>query len=83
MPLCFHRGVFYYVLELIQIGIQEITQYLVVFLKNLLLSENNKLHNRILNISGLFKFDKVDIECFYYEKLNSFSKKAVGPIKNV
>ena len=32
-----------------------------MFLRNLLLNENNELHNRNLHISGLWKIEKVDI----------------------
>ena len=44
-------------------GIHETTEYLELFLKNLLLGENHPLHNRTLHISGTFKLDeKVNIE---------------------
>lgn len=36
-------------------GIHETTEYLEVFLRNLLLNENHSLHNRTLHISGTFK----------------------------
>ncbi len=36
-------------------GIHETTEYLEVFLRNLLLNENHPLHNRTLHISGTFK----------------------------
>lgn len=42
-------------------GIHETTEYLEVFLRNLLLDERNELHNRAMHISGLFN-EKVDIE---------------------
>ncbi|MDE7250195.1 MAG: Fic family protein, partial [Lachnospiraceae bacterium] len=48
-------------------GIHETTEFLEVFLRNLLLSENYPLHNRILYISGTFKEP---------EKANIDSKKA-------
>ena len=35
-------------------GIHEITEYLELFLRNLLLNENNELHNRSMHISGQF-----------------------------
>ncbi|MDO4501227.1 MAG: Fic family protein [Erysipelotrichaceae bacterium] len=44
-------------------GIYETTEYLELFLRNLLLEEKNELHNRELHISGLFK--KADIESGY------------------
>ena len=36
-------------------GIHETTEYLELFLRNLLLNENHPLHNRTLHISGTFK----------------------------
>ena len=41
--------------------INETTEYLKVFLRNLLLNEKNELHNRNLHISGLLNEEKVDI----------------------
>ena len=64
-------------------GIHETTEYLELFLKNLLLGEKNELHNRAMHISGRFeqnaKVDignaKVDIE----SKLSArFSKKTIN-----
>ena len=46
----------------LQKGIHETTEYLEVFLRNLLMNENNELHNRDLHISGLLNAVKVDIE---------------------
>ncbi len=46
----------------LQKGIHETTEYLEVFLRNLLLNEKNELHNRNLHISGLWNGEKVDIE---------------------
>ncbi len=44
-------------------GIHETTEYLELFLRNLLLNENHPLHNRTLHISGTFKAPKkVNIE---------------------
>ncbi len=47
-------------------GVHETTEYLELFLRNLLLDEKNELHNRSMHISGLLKADiesiKVDIE---------------------
>lgn len=44
-------------------GIHETTEYLEVFIRNLLLNENHPLHNRTLYISGTFKEkEKPDIE---------------------
>ena len=41
-------------------GIHESTEYLELFLRNLLLDEKNELHNRTMHVSGMFK--KVDIQ---------------------
>ena len=46
----------------LQKGVHETTEYLEVFLRNLLLNEKNELHNRNLHISGQFKVAKVDIQ---------------------
>ena len=44
-------------------GIHETTEYLELFLRNLLLNEKNELHNRTMHISGKFaEKTKVDIE---------------------
>ncbi|MCI8275611.1 MAG: cell filamentation protein [Lachnospiraceae bacterium] len=44
-------------------GIYETTEYLEIFLRNLLLNENHPLQNRTLHISGIFKeAEKPDIE---------------------
>ena len=36
-------------------GVHETTEYLELFLRNLLLDEKNELHNRSMHISGRFK----------------------------
>ena len=51
-------------------GIHESTEYLELFLRNLLLDEKNELLNRTMHISGLF--EKVDIES---EKVDIESEK--------
>ena len=44
-------------------GIHETTEYLEIFLRNLMLNEDHPLHNRTLHISGVFaKPQKVNIE---------------------
>ena len=54
-------------------GIHETTEYLEVFLRNLLLNENHPLHNRALRISGTFKEpEKVNIDS---EKANIVKRK--------
>ena len=45
----------------LQKGIRETTEYLEVFLRNLLLNEKNELHNQNLHISGILNGEKVDI----------------------
>ena len=45
-----------------QKGIHETTEYLEIFLRNLLLNEKNELHNRDMHISGSLNTAKVDIE---------------------
>ena len=45
----------------LQKGIYETTEYLEMFLRNLLLNEKNELHNRNPHISGFFSEGKVDI----------------------
>lgn len=41
-------------------GVHETTEYLELFLRNLLLDEKNELHNRSMHISGMF--EETDIE---------------------
>ena len=63
-----------------KIGIHETTEYLELFLRNLLLNEENELHNRVMHISGKFVFPpkandesiKADIEM---QKANDWSIK--------
>lgn len=44
-------------------GVHETTEYLELFLRNLLLDETNELHNRAMHISGMFNMNpKSDIE---------------------
>lgn len=44
-------------------GVHETTEYLELFLKNMLLDEKNELHNRTMHVSGKFNnLQKVDIE---------------------
>ena len=55
-------------------GIHETTEYLEVFLRNLLLNENHPFHNRILHISGTFKEpEKANIDV---KKANIGAEKA-------
>ena len=73
----------------LQSNIHETTEYLELFLRNLLLNENNELHNRNLHISGSLtdkkvdigelkvdiENEKVDIESVLSEKGSTFSVK--------
>ena len=59
----------------LQKGIHETTEYLEVFLRNLLLNEQNELQNRNLHISGLLNEEKVDIESVLSAKGSDFSVK--------
>lgn len=45
----------------LQKGVHETTEYLELFLRNLILGEKNELHNRDMHISGLLSAPKVDI----------------------
>lgn len=68
----------------LQNGIHKTTEYLEIFLRNLLLNEKNELHSRNLHINRLWdgkKVDigdkKVDIESVFSEKLKDFSAKTI------
>lgn len=50
-----------------KIGVHETTEYLELFLRNLLLNEENELHNRVMHISGKFVIP---------QKVNEEHKKA-------
>lgn len=52
-----------------------------MFLRNLLLNENNPLHNRTLHISGIFKeIEKPDIDALKPDIENSFRPKTASHI---
>ena len=62
-------------------GIHETTEYLEVFIRNLLLNENHPLHNRTLHISGTFKeIEKPDIETLKPDIENGFQPKTASHI---
>ncbi len=46
----------------LQRGIHETTEYLELFLRNLLLGENNPLRNRTMHVSGAFKQDSKTVQ---------------------
>ena len=67
--------------------IHETTEYLELFLRNLLLDEKNELHNRSMHISGLLKAN-IDVQKANIEKLlakisNSISDKSISYIVNL
>lgn len=69
----------------LQKNIHEITEYLELFLRNLLLDEKNELRNRTMHISGYFS-EKVDIETkkvdIEPEKVDIETKKVdIGSLK--
>lgn len=56
----------------------ESTEYLELFLRNLLLNENNELHNRTMHISGAFQTnEKADIRGKIEERLPDLSEKTI------
>ena len=69
-------------------GIHETTEYLELFLRNLLLDEKNPLHNRTLHISGAFtetekpdiEISKPDIEVLKAEIEKNFQPKTASHI---
>lgn len=74
----------------LQNGIHATTEYLEVFLRNLLLSEKNALNNRDLHISRLqenkkvdIEEEKVDIENLLFEKTTNFSTKTIIHVRKL
>ena len=62
-------------------GIHETTEFLELFLRNLLLNEKHPLHNRTLHISGTFKeTEKPDIEELKADIEKMFQPKTVSHI---
>ena len=59
----------------LQKGIHETTEYLEVFLRNLLLNEQNELQNRNLHISGLLNEEKVNIQDIRVDIKSALSRK--------
>ncbi len=65
-------------------GVHETTEYLELFLRNLLLDEKNELHNRSMHISGMFEKEvdiesvKVDIRNTLLSYSNIISEKTVN-----
>lgn len=72
------------------LSMDDIIHHLAVFLRNLLLNEKNKLHNRHLHISRLLKAEKVDIqnekvdiESVLSQKAKDFSGKTINHIRSM
>ena len=62
-------------------GIHETTEYLEIFLRNLLLDEQHPLHNRTLHIGGAFKeAEKADIETIKADIEKMFQPKTANHI---
>ena len=59
----------------LQKGIHETSEYLELFLRNLLLDEKHALHNRNLHVSGLLDTEKVDIDAKKVDIDTPFEKK--------
>ena len=65
-------------------GIHETTEYVELFLRNLLLNEKNELHNRMMHISGTFEgkvdieSEKVDIRNKILSTSNTISEKTIN-----
>lgn len=68
-------------------GVHETTEFLELFLRNLLMNEQNALHNRSMHIRGIFqKHQKPDIQhqkpdievlAIYQNKLDQFTNKTI------
>ena len=69
-------------------GVHETTEYLELFLRNLLLGEKNELRNRTMHISGKFFVaeetdigtEKAEIDKWRVDMLPDISDKTVGHI---
>lgn len=70
-------------------GVHETTEYLELFLRNLLLGEKNELRNRTMHISGKFFVaeetdigtEKAEIDKWRVDMLPDISDKTVGHIE--
>ena len=71
----------------LQDNVYETTKYLELFLRNLLLGENNPLHNRSMHISRIFdrkvdiQKEKMNIECIFTGKIEKFTSKTLNNIQ--
>ncbi len=71
-------------------GIHETTEYLELFLENLLCNADNELHNRVMHVSGIYGNDEkpdiedekpdIDVSQIYANIPNDFSAKTVEHI---
>lgn len=65
-------------------SIHETTEFLEVFLRNLLLNENHPLHNRTLHISGTFKEpEKANIENKKVNIEEDFTAKTASHVRKL
>ena len=63
-------------------GVHETTEYLELFLRNLLLDERNELHNRSMHISGMFEESDIKISKANIENLEVDIENAKVDIRN-
>ena len=63
-------------------GVHETTEYLELFLRNLLLDEKNELHNRSMHISGMFEEPDIKISKANIENLEVDIENAKVDIRN-
>ena len=63
----------------LKMGVHETTEYLELFLRNLLLGEKNELRNRDMHISGIFsKTEKADIYIKLQQRLLQITEKTLN-----
>ena len=63
-------------------GVHETTEYLELFLRNLLLDEKNELHNRSMHISGMFEEVGVESSKANIENVEANIEKQKADIRN-
>ncbi len=63
-------------------GVHETTEYLELFLRNLLLDEKNELHNRSMHISGMFEEADVESTKADIENVEADIEKQKADIRN-
>ncbi len=64
-------------------GVYETTEYLELFLRNLLLDEKNELHNRSMHISGMFEEVGVESSKANIENVEANIEKQKADIERV